>query len=156
MVRQPPMQISIAALVWHLAWVSALVALVGVWPTWHLRGHEGLLAQVCAGGLAAGVAVASGLLMTAIARRGPAVVALGFMVAIPFRIAVCCVAGMLLVSKYRICVPTFFVWLGLFYLATMLREGAWLSVALNRDADRVSLGELRRPCRQIWDRHRIR
>ena len=80
----------------------------------------------------------------------------GFLAAIPLRVAVCCIAGMLLVSKYPICAETFFVWLGLFYLATMLKESAWLSAALNRDADRVSLGELRRPCRQIWERHRIR
>jgi len=156
MVRQPPMQMSMAALVWGLAWLGGLVGLAGVWPTWHLRGPEGLVAQACAGTLAAAVAVASGLLMRTIAKAGPAVTALGFMATIPVRAAVCCLAGMLMVAKYPICAEAFFVWLGLFYLATMLKESVWLSAALNRDADRVSLGELCRPCRQVWDRHRIR
>ena len=74
----------------------------------------------------------------------------------PFRAATCCVAGIVLVTKYAICAEAFFVWLGVFYLAMMLRESVWVSAAFKRDAHRVSLGEISRPSRKIWDRHRIR
>ena len=156
MVRQPPMRMSMPALIWGLAWLGAFVGLAGAWPTWCLRGGDGLVAQCLAGAVAAAVALASGLTLRRIARAGPAMATLGFLAGIPVRMAACCVAGLLLVTKYAICVETFFIWLGLFYLATMLKESAWLSAALSRDAQLVSLGELRRPCRQLWDRHRIR
>lgn len=156
MVRQPPMQISLVDLIWGLVWLGGLFALAGAWPTWRLRGADGLVALGCAGVLAAAIAVASGLLMRAVAKAGPAAATLGFLATIPFRLALCSVAGVLMVTRFSICAQTFFVWLGLFYLATMLKESAWLYRALNRDADLVSLGELRRPCRQVWDRHRIR
>ena len=156
MARTPPMHIRFSALLWGVAWLGVLLGLAGAWPTWRLKGAGGLWAQFCAGVVAIAVAVASGLLMRRLARAGPAIVAFGFMAAMPIRVAACCIAGMVLVTNYPICAETFFTWLGVFYLAMMLRESAWVSAAFQRDADRVSLGEIRRPCRQIWDRHRIR
>jgi hypothetical protein len=150
------MHIRLSALLWGLGWLGVLLGLAGAWPTWRLRGADGLWAQFCAGAVVIAAIAASGLLLRGMAKAGPAMVALGFLAAMPFRVAACCLAGMLLVTKYPICAETFFTWLGVFYLAMMLQESAWVSAALRRDADRVSLGEIRRPCRQIWDRHRIR
>ena len=156
MPRTPPMHIRLSALLWGLAWLGAGLGLAGAYPTWRLRGCEGLLAQGCAGAVAMVAVLASGVLIRAMAQAGPATVALGFMAAMPVRVAACCVAGAVLVTRYPIYAETFFVWLGVFYLAMMLRESAWVSSAFQRDADRVSLGEISRPCRRIWDRHRIR
>jgi len=150
------MQIRFSALVWGLAWLGAGLGLAGAYPTWHLRGCDGLLAQSCAGAVAMTAVLAGGVVIRAMAQAGPATAALGFMATMPVRVAACCVGGIVLVTRYPICAETFFVWLGVFYLAMMLRESAWVSAAFQRDADRVSLGEISRPCRRIWDRHRIR
>ena len=152
----PPMHIRFSALIWSLAWLGLVVGLAGAYPTWHLRGSDGLLAQGCAGAVAMSAVLVGGLLIRAMAQAGPATVALGFMATLPVRVAACCVAGIVVVTEYTICAKTFFVWLGVFYLALMLRESAWVSAAFQRDADRVSLGEISRPCRRIWARHRIR
>jgi len=152
----PPMHIRFSPLVWSLAWLGGVLGLAGAYPTWCLRGCDGLLAQGCAAAVAMTAVLAGGLLIRAMAKAGPATVALGFMATMPFRVAACCVGGAVLVTKYAICAEAFFVWLGVFYMAMMLRESAWVSAAFQRDADRVSLGEIRRPCRRIWDRHRIR
>ena len=150
------MHIRLSALLWGLAWCGAALGLAGAYPTWRLRGYDGLLAQGCAGAVAVTAVLVGGLLIRAMAQAGPATVALGFMATMPVRVAACCVAGVVLVTRYTICAETFFVWLGVFYLAMMLQESAWVSAAFQRDADRVSLGEISRPCRRVWDRHRIR
>ncbi len=151
----PPLEIRFSALLWGLAWLGGLLGAAGAWPTWHLRGWDGLVAQGCAAAVALATVTVGGLLIRAMAQAGPATVALGFMASMPFRVAACCVVGVVLVTEYAICAETFFVWLGVFYLAMMLRESAWVSAAFQRDADRVSLGEISRPCRRVWDRHRI-
>ncbi len=156
MVGTEPMRISLAGLLWRLLPAGLVLGLAGAWPTWHLAGAGGVLSLLCAGGLVLAAVLFSGLLVVALAAGGPSRAALGFVASGLVRLLLCVGIGLAVIHALPVCAMTFFIWLGIYYLAMFLAESAWLSRALHRDAERVSLGEIRRPCRAVRDRYRIR
>ena len=150
------MRISFAAL---LAWVlptGVLAGGAGLWPTWDLAGRGGVLAQAWAGAIVLAAVLASASVVMHFATSGPASAAFAFLAAGLIRLGVC--VGLALLARWAAGLPAgpLFVWIGVFYAAMFGAEATWLARALGRDAALVSLGRIQRPCKERWDRHRIR
>lgn len=140
------MRISFVALFAWLIPAGLLVGGLGAYPTWRLAGAAGLLAELAAGGVVLAVMAASARFICHAASRGPRRAAQSFMAGFLVRIALC-TALTAAVGQWHADLPqqTLFVWAGLFYLVMVLAEAIWLARALQRDAHRVYLGEVRRP-----------
>ena len=153
---QAPMRIGLGGLLGWLVPVGVATGLVGAWPTWHLAGQTGLVSLGLAGGIVLAAVFFSALVVIGLAYTGPSRAAVGFVVSGLLRLAGCVGLGWMLLPVLPVCALTFYVWLAVFYLVGVVAEGAWLARALRRDSERVSLGEIRRPSRHMWNRHRIR
>lgn len=140
------MRISFAALFVWLIPAGLLVGGLGAYPTWRLSGTPGLLAQLAAGGVVLVVMAASARFIFHAASRGPRQAAQSFVAGFLVRVALCA-ALTAAVGQWHADLPqrTLFVWTGLFYVVMVLAEAFWLARALQRDAHRVYLGEIRRP-----------
>lgn len=156
MVQAAPMRVSWAALIgWALAG-GLLVGLPGSITTWHLVGAEGLAAQVWAGGIVLTAVGLSALVVIRCAPYGPSAAAAAFLASGAVRVILTVAAGAAAHRWGDLPAAVLFTWLGVFYFVMLLGEGIWLARALRLDAQRASLGEIRRPSRALWDRHRIR
>jgi hypothetical protein len=109
-----------------------------------------------AGGIVLGIVLLSAFVVVFSAPGGPSRAALAFVAGGLGRLRLVPALGAWAVQEAPVPAGALGVWLAAFYVATLMAEGAWLIRALNRDARRSSLGEVRRPRRDLWDRHRIR
>ena len=91
------------------------------------------------------VMVASAAAVRLFADRGPAKAAFAFMAASVVRIMLCLGITMGVWAVFDLSLGVLCVSTPSFYFATLIAEGLWLGHALNRDAHRVALGEIRGP-----------
>jgi hypothetical protein len=155
-MRARRMEISFAAM---LAWVvpfGLAAGLIGAAPTYLAGGADALRAELAAGAIVMAAVALSGMIVTASAWSGPAKASMAFLASGLLRLGVSVALGLLVQRWLGVPAAALFVWLGVFYLAMFLAESLWLTRALRRDADRLSLGEVKRPNRHLWNRHRIR
>jgi hypothetical protein len=156
MLRAEPMQISLGALLGWVLPAGALVGAAGAYPTWCLGGRGDVEAMLWAGGIVVSIVLLSALAVIGSAPAGPGRATLVFVAGGLGRLVLAPALGAWVVWEFRVPPGAMFVWLAVFYVVMLMAEGAWLSRALRRDARRVPRGEVRRPARHEWDRHRIR
>ena len=139
------MRISFAALFAWLIPASLVVGALGAYPTWRVSGTPGLLAQLAAGAVVLVVMAASARFICHAASHGPRRAAQSFVAGFLVRVAACAALSAA-VGHWLADLPqqTLLVWTGLFYLVMVLAEAIWLARAMQRDAHRVYLGEIRR------------
>ena len=122
---------------------------VGAWPAWRWAGSDGLVAHTAAGGIVLTVMVASAAAVRVFAARGPAKAAFAFIAAGMVRIMLCLVITAGALPLFALPLSVLCISTPLFYIATLIAEGLWLGRALNHDAHRVALGEIRSPARLL-------
>lgn len=155
-MRARRMEISLAALLGWVVPFGLAAGLIGAVPTYLAGGTDALLSELAAGAIVLTAVAFSGMIVTTSAWSGPAKASMAFLASGLVRLGASVLLGLLVQGWLGVPAAALFVWLGVFYLAMFLAEGVWLVRALRRDADRLSLGEIHRPNRHLWNRHRIR
>jgi hypothetical protein len=151
-----PMRLSFAALLGWVLPAGLLVGGAGAWPTWHLAGLDGLLAELWAAAIVLMAIMASAAVVIGFAAGGPRRATFAFLAAGMLRLVFSAAAGVAVATAAGVSARALFAWLGAFYVAMFAGEAAWMSRALQADARRLSLGEIRRRPTDAWQRYRIR
>ena len=139
------MQLSFWAILGWVGVIGLLTGGIGAWPTWYWAGQDGLMGELLAGAIVLPIVLASALIVWRVASRGPGLAAAAFMAAGVVRLTAVLATTLIL---YRLAQPhtvAFLIWVGVFYLATVIGEGLWLARALKRDAFLAALGRIDRP-----------
>jgi len=121
-----------------LAWTvgpAVLVGLVGAYPTWRFAGQGGLASQAAAGFI---VMLAMGASAAAVARKaagGAAKAAMAFLLAASVRVGICVASGLAAAILLPLPTAALLIWLGAFYVVSLLGESAWLVKAIRRSTE---------------------
>lgn len=139
------MRLSFWAILGWVGLIGVLAGAIGAWPTWHLAGREGLVAEVLAGAIVLPIMLASAVIVWGVGSHGPALAAAAFLAAGVVRLTAVVATSLILYRFVRPHAVAFLIWVGLLYLVTVIGEGVWLARALKRDAFLVALGRVDRP-----------
>lgn len=113
--------------------VTAIVAGLGIYPTWRWFGREGL---VCLGAAAACVlasmAASAAVALTAARKRGALGAAQVFLGTGLLRLGLCVGLAVLAVKVLDLHALPILVWVGLLYLPALAAESWWLAAGLKK------------------------
>ncbi|MFP4105672.1 MAG: hypothetical protein ACLFVU_06205 [Phycisphaerae bacterium] len=142
------MQISYLAM---LGWVVPFGLVAGcpdLYVTSRIAGTEGVRAGIAAWIVTSAVVLLSGWFVVLSARKGPQRAAFVFIVAGMLRAVIVLLLVAAVWAVLKLMPIVLLVWALIFYCSMLAGEVAWLARALNRDAHRVHLGEIKRPSEQ--------
>ncbi|MCP4375542.1 MAG: hypothetical protein GY794_05125 [bacterium] len=144
MVTTQEMRVSsFAALAW-IVMLGMTAWVIGVYPTYHLAGKDGLVAQAVASVVVLIVTWGSAVVITKFASRGPKAAAMALLLSGFAKMILVVVAVLMLRMMFDLPLIALMIWMGLFYVAMLAGELIWLSRALSRDAFLVALGDITR------------
>jgi hypothetical protein len=122
-----------AMLGWAMLPAVALGA-VGAVPTWRFAGRAGLEAQTTAAGVVLAIMLVNAAAVRHCGKRGPRGVAFAFLILSVPRLALC---PCLTAAAWKLLAPPphiLFAWTGLFYIAMLFSETAYVARAIRRKA----------------------
>jgi len=128
---------------WVLS-AGVLAGAIGAWPTHRIAGAAGLRSLLTVGCVVVLAALLSGAVIRRHAARGPGRAAFAFILVSLPKAVVCLGATLGAKALFALPVRPVLAWLVIFYFVTLAAECAWLARALQKDAFRVALGEVRR------------
>jgi len=138
------MRLSFWAMMAWVVFVPLVVGAAAAWPTHRLCGAEGLRAQAAAAAIVMPVMLVSALLVVLVAPYGPAAAAAAFMAVGAVRAMIVLFAGIIVWRFWHLSGMVLGIWVGLFYLVTLVCGAFWLAHALQQDAFLVALGKINR------------
>lgn len=138
------MKISLLGMFGWVLSAAVLAGAIGAWPTHRLAGAAGVHSMLTVGCVVVLAALLSGAVIRRHAARGPGRAAFAFILVSLPKAVVCLGASLGAKAMFSLPVRPVLAWLVIFYFVTLAAECAWLARALQKDAFRVALGDVRR------------